>query len=129
VCQIIGRMDGAVIVTTPQRVAAVDVRKSITFCRRLGVPVIGIVENMSGFACPRCGEVTEILGSGGGRKIATDMGVPFLGSLPIDPKIVEASDGGRAFIDRFPNSATAVKMMDALGPILALDQDPPKRNR
>jgi len=122
-CQLIGRMDGAVIVTTPQKVAAVDVRKSISFCRRVGVPVLGIVENMSGFACPRCGEVTQILGSGGGKKIAADMGVPFLGSLPIDPKVAEASDGGHAFLDRYPNSATAVSIMDILGPILALDQE------
>ena len=96
VCQLIGTLAGAVIVTTPQRVAAVDVRKSITFCRQLHVPVLGIVENMSGFACPKCGEVTQILPSGGGKRIAEDMNVPFLGAIPMDPKIAEAGDSGRA---------------------------------
>jgi Mrp family chromosome partitioning ATPase/predicted Fe-Mo cluster-binding NifX family protein len=96
VCQLIDGMDGAVIVTTPQRVAAVDVRKSITFCRELGVSVLGVVENMSGFACPKCDEVTPILRSGGGKCIAEDMGVPFLGSIPMDPRIADACDAGLA---------------------------------
>jgi Mrp family chromosome partitioning ATPase len=87
VCQLIGRVDGALIVTTPQKVAAVDVRKSLTFCRELKVPVIGVVENMSGFACPQCGALTPILRTGGGQRIALDMNVPFLGSIPIDPQI------------------------------------------
>jgi ATP-binding protein involved in chromosome partitioning len=95
VCQLIGAVDGAVIVTTPQKVAAVDVRKSIMFCRELHVPVLGVVENMSGFACPRCAEVTQILPSCGGKRIAEDMGVPFLGSIPMDPQIAEAGDSGR----------------------------------
>ena len=81
-CQLIEGLDGAVVVTTPQKVAAVDVRKSITFCRQLQVPVLGVVENMSGFACPKCGEITSILCSGGGRKIAEDMNVPFLAASP-----------------------------------------------
>ncbi|HOW50908.1 MAG TPA: Mrp/NBP35 family ATP-binding protein [bacterium] len=94
VCQLIGKVDGAVIVTTPQRVAAVDVRKSISFCEELKVPVIGVVENMSGFRCPRCGEVTDIFMSDGGRKLAEERGVPFLGAVPIDPLIVRSGDGG-----------------------------------
>ncbi|MFZ1946797.1 MAG: P-loop NTPase, partial [bacterium] len=122
VCQLIGKMDGAVIVTTPQKVAAVDVRKAITFCRRLSVPVIGVVENMGGFACPHCGEVTPILGSGGGRSMATDMCVPFLGSLPMDPKVTEAGDGGQAFIDRYPHSAAAAAMRDITETIISIDK-------
>jgi len=102
VCQLIDTLDGAVIVTTPQKVAAVDVRKSITFCRRLQVPVLGVVENMSGFVCPKCGEVTQILPSGGGKRIAKDMNVPFLGSIPMDPKIAEAGDNGRATFGQDP---------------------------
>jgi len=78
-CQLIQPLTGAVIVTTPQKVAAVDVRKSISFCRRLSVPVLGVVENMSGFVCPKCGELTQILPEGGGRKIAADMKVPSWG--------------------------------------------------
>jgi Mrp family chromosome partitioning ATPase len=107
VCQLIGEVDGAVIVTTPQKVAAVDVRKSITFCRELNVPVLGVVENMSGFVCPNCGEVTHILAMGGGERMASDMKVPFLGSLPIDPAIALAGDEGRVFVLHSPQSPSA----------------------
>jgi len=121
VCQSIEGLDGAVIVTTPQKVAAVDVRKSITFCRQLKVPVLGVVENMSGFVCPKCGEVTHILRSGGGERLATDMGVPFLGAIPIDPQIAEACDNGQAFIHHFAHTHTAALMHEIIKPIAALD--------
>jgi ATP-binding protein involved in chromosome partitioning len=114
VCQLIGALDGAVIVTTPQNVAAVDVRKSITFCRQLHVPVLGVVENMSGFACPKCGEVTQILPSGGGRRIAEDMNVPFLGAIPMDPKIAEAADSGRALLGQDSASPLARAMNEII---------------
>ena len=122
VCQLIGKLDGAVIVTTPQRVAAVDVRKSITFCRHLHVPVLGVVENMSGFVCPKCGEVTQIFGSGGGKTISDDMKVPFLGSVPMDPKIAEACDNGQAFIRNYAESPTSELMRHIIKPIAALDE-------
>jgi Mrp family chromosome partitioning ATPase/predicted Fe-Mo cluster-binding NifX family protein len=122
VCQLIGDLDGAVIVTTPQKVAAVDVRKSITFCRQLQLPVLGVVENMSGFACPNCAEVTQILPPGGGRLIAEDMSVPFLGSIPMDPRIAEACDGGRAFIQHYSTTASAGIMRNIIAPIAALDE-------
>jgi ATP-binding protein involved in chromosome partitioning len=125
VCQLLGNVDGAVIVTTPQKVATVDVRKSISFCRQLGVPVLGVIENMSGFVCPRCGQVTDILRSGGGRRISEDMNVPFLGSIPIDPKIAESCDGGRAFIRCYTASPTAAIMRDIIEPIMALDRGEP----
>ena len=121
VCQLIGTLDGAVVVTTPQRVAAVDVRKSITFCQQLHVPVLGVLENMSGFACPKCGEVTPILSSGGGKRIARDMGVPFLGSIPMDPKIAEACDTGRAFVQYYAGTPTAEIMREIIQPLVALD--------
>lgn len=124
VVQLIGSLDGAVVVTTPQKVAAVDVRKSVTFCRRLGLPVLGIVENMSGFACPKCGEVTPILGSGGGRRIAEDMGVPFLGSLPFDPAVGRACDEGKVFIHHHASTPTARMMREIIRPIMALDDIP-----
>lgn len=114
VLQSLGTVDGAVIVTTPQKVSAVDVRRSVTFCRQLGVDVLGIVENMSGFACPKCGEVTSIFSSGGGRSIADDMGVPFLGSIPMDPAVVEACDQGRPFVYHYSKTATASAMQDIL---------------
>ena len=107
VCQLLGTVDGAIVVTTPQKVSAVDVRKSISFCRELKVPVLGVVENMSGFVCPNCGTVTAVLREGGGRRIAEDMGVPFLGSIPLDPRIAESGDAGRAYIRDFANSPAA----------------------
>jgi len=125
VCQLIGRLDGAVVVTTPQKVAAVDVRKSITFCRQLRVPVLGVIENMSGFACPKCGEITPILRSGGGRRIAEDMGVPFLGSIPLDPQIAEAGDAGQDFIRQYAATPTAEVMRNILSLITARKSDDP----
>jgi len=125
VCQLIGQLDGAVIVTTPQKVAAVDVRKSVTFCRRLGVPVLGVVENMSGFVCPKCGEVTQILPSGGGPRIAKDMNVPLLGSIPMDPKIAEAGDSGRAMLGQDPDSPMARAMDEIIARIAGTAETPP----
>lgn len=119
VCQLIGTLDGAVVVTTPQKVATVDVRKSITFCRQLHLPVLGVVENMSGFVCPRCGEVSQILPSGGGRRIATDMGVPFLGAIPLDPSIAEAGDTGRAYVRHYAATPTAEIMRRIIQPLLS----------
>lgn len=122
ICQLIKNPDGAVVVTTPQRVAAVDVRKALTFCRKLDVPVLGILENMSGFACPKCGEVVEIFRSGAGRKMASDFDLPFLGALPIDPAIGTACDGGMPFIQQYENTETAKLMRSLLSPILALSE-------
>jgi Mrp family chromosome partitioning ATPase len=122
VCQFIGKCDGAVVVTTPQKVAAIDVRKSINFCKQLQLPVLGVLENMSGFVCPKCGEITPILRSGGGRHMAEDMAVPFLGSIPMDPQIAEACDNGQPFVDQFATSPTAALLRDIIRPIAALDQ-------
>ena len=107
VCQLIPELAGAVIVTTPQKVAASDVRKSINFCKELGVTVLGVIENMSGFACPKCGEITPILRAGGGRLMAEQMQVPFLGSIPIDPLIAESGDEGKAFVESAASSPAA----------------------
>ena len=120
ICQLINPIDGAVIVTTPQRVAAMDVRKSITFCAQVGMKVLGVVENMSGFVCPKCGELTNILRSGGGRLMAEDMGVPFLGSIPIDPMVAEAGDMGQAFVMHHSASPTAEIMRSVVAPLLEL---------
>jgi ATP-binding protein involved in chromosome partitioning len=92
------RPDGAIVVTTPQDVATFDVRKSIDFCGKLDLRVTGVIENMSGFACPHCGRVTDIFGSGGGETMAKETGVPFLGKIPLDPSFVKHSDGGRALV-------------------------------
>ncbi|MEW6359565.1 MAG: Mrp/NBP35 family ATP-binding protein [Planctomycetota bacterium] len=100
VIQLIEDADGAVIVTTPQDLALLDVRKSINFCRKLDLPVIGVIENMSGFVCPKCGEVVDIFKRGGAEKMAQEMGVPFLGRVPIDPEVVRAGDAGEPLADR-----------------------------
>jgi len=93
--QTLGRVDGAVIVTTPQDLACIDARKAITFCQTLQVPVLGLVENMSGFTCPTCGTLTPIFRTGGGRRMADELGIPFLGALPIDPEVGQNGDEGR----------------------------------
>ena len=85
----------AVIVTTPQEIALADVRKSINFCHQLGMPILGLVENMSCYVCPHCHQESPLFGQGGGKKTAEQMKVHFLGSLPFDPRVVEASDLGR----------------------------------
>jgi len=95
IAQLIEKIDGAVVVTTPQDMALVSVRKSITFAHMLKVPVIGIVENMSGIICPHCDEKIDIFGKGGVEKAAKDFNVPVLAALPIDPTIAEIEDSGQ----------------------------------
>jgi ATP-binding protein involved in chromosome partitioning len=85
---------GAVIVTTPQDVALIDARKGLAMFRKVNVPVLGIVENMSGFACPHCGTVTDIFKHGGGERTAAALGTEFLGAIPLDAAIVEGGDAG-----------------------------------
>jgi len=102
VIQLLEKPDGAIIVTTPQQVALSDVRKSVSFCRSLNLPVIGVIENMSGFVCPKCGEKTDIFKSGGGEDMALEMNIPFLGRIPIDPQIVDACDSGEHYIQQEP---------------------------
>ena len=84
----------ALIVTTPQEISLADVRKSINFCRQVEMKILGVVENMSGFVCPHCGETVSIFGKGGGEKMAAGMGIPFLGALPLEGRMVEMGDNG-----------------------------------
>ncbi len=102
--KLLGDLDGAIVVTTPQEVALLDSRKAVNFARKLEIPVMGIVENMSGFVCPHCGEKTNIFKEGGGKKAAEELGVPFLGSVPMEESIVEASDSGNPFVEENPDS-------------------------
>ncbi|MEW5724222.1 MAG: Mrp/NBP35 family ATP-binding protein [Thermodesulfobacteriota bacterium] len=94
----------AVVVTTPQEVSLADVRKSIRFLGKVGLEVAGIVENMSGFVCPHCGEKTDLFGRGGGRLLAEALGLPFLGAVPLEPGVVAASDQGRPYVLEAPDS-------------------------
>lgn len=99
-------VDGAVLVTTPQEVSLLDVRKEIDFCRKAGIRILGLVENMSGFVCPKCTHQSEIFRptTGGGRRLAKDAGVPFLGAVPLDPRIGMSCDFGESFFDNFSDS-------------------------
>ncbi|MBW1872653.1 MAG: Mrp/NBP35 family ATP-binding protein, partial [Deltaproteobacteria bacterium] len=108
VVQLIEQLDGAIIVTTPQEVAVQDVRRSIMFCRELNLPVVGVIENMSGFICPNCKEKINIFTAGGGESMAKDMSVPFLGTIPIDPQVVTAGDTGKPVIQAQPHSETSM---------------------
>ena len=92
--QALGAVEGAVIVTTPQEVAVLDARKAITFCRSCSIPVLGIVENMSGFVCPTCHTSTPVFQSGGGARLARELGLPFLGTLPLDPSVGAGGEAG-----------------------------------
>lgn len=98
IAQMIGKKGSAVIVTTPQKVAVDDVRRSISFCRKLATPVTGIVENMSGFVCPNCGEHHDLFSTEGGKRLAAEMNVPFLGAIPIDGVVTKSGDAGTPVI-------------------------------
>jgi ATP-binding protein involved in chromosome partitioning len=100
-------LDGAVIVTTPQDVALIDARKGLAMFRRVNVPVLGVIENMSTFVCPHCGKTSEIFKHGGGRRTAEQLGVPFLGDIPIDPAIVVGGDAGTPIVVSHPDSVAA----------------------
>lgn len=123
VCQLIEDADGAIIVTTPQEIALADVRKSINFCHQLKLPVLGVVENMSGFICPKCGEITDIFKRGGGRRMAEEMQVPFLGRIPLDSQIPKACDAGTPFIYHYDKTETAKAFEIAIQPILELSSE------
>ena len=120
VCQLIPGLSGAIIVTTPQDVALKDVKKSIRFCNALDMPVFGIVENMSGFVCPDCGAVHDLFKSGGGERLARETGLRFLGAIPIDPRMVTASDEGRPFVREYPTTPAAAAFDKIIEPILEL---------
>ncbi len=101
------------IVTTPQEVSLIDVKKAIKFCQKIKLRILGIVENMSGFICPHCGKPVDIFKKGGGQKLADELGIRFLGRIPIDPRIVDTGDLGKPLIAAYPESITA-KAFDEL---------------
>ncbi|MGZ4849959.1 MAG: Mrp/NBP35 family ATP-binding protein [Candidatus Bathyarchaeia archaeon] len=112
IAQLLPDLDGVVIVTMPTVLSSIVVRKAITFAERLNMPIIGVVENMSGFVCPHCGQKTEIFQSGGGKKMAQEVGVPFLGSIPIDSKVGVDSDKGQPFVIADKDSSAAKAFME-----------------
>ncbi len=118
VCQLIEDADGALVITTPQDVALTDIRKAITFCRQVNMPVLGVIENMSGFICPHCGKRTDLFKCGGGKKIAEETGKPFLGSIPFDPSVVESCDEGIPALIRKPESDVATTFKEIVNIII-----------
>lgn len=103
-------ISGAVLVTTPQEVALQDVRKELDFCRKVGVPILGIIENMSGFVCPSCGGESDIFipSTGGAEGLAKEWGVELLGKVPLDPRIGKSCDYGVSFLEEYPESPASV---------------------
>ena len=107
ICQLINPPTGAIVVTTPQEIAAADVRKSIQFCRKLDLPILGILENMSVFICPKCGEAFHLFGKDGGRKLCEKYNIAFLGNIPIDPAIGQCGDAGSCYLEEHRDSIAA----------------------
>ncbi|ENN96441.1 ParA/MinD-like ATPase [Methanocaldococcus villosus KIN24-T80] len=98
IMQSIPNIDGAIIVTTPDEISLLDVKKSISMCKMLNIPIIGIIENMSGFVCPYCNKEIDIFGKGAGEKIAKELGLRFLGRIPLDAKAREAQEKGKPMV-------------------------------
>lgn len=113
IAQFIAKKARAVILTTPQEVSTIDVEKCITFCKQLSLPITGIIENMSGFFCSHCGKETAIFSHGGGKRLAEKYSIPFLGTIPIEPTIVQSGDRGRPFV-YFYEKTEAAKRFDAI---------------
>ena len=104
-------LSGAIIVTTPQDVALIDARKGLAMMRKMGVPALGLVENMSHYVCPQCGHDEAIFKRGGGRATAERMDIPFLGEIPIDPRVAIGGDSGQPIVERHPDSPAALVYM------------------
>jgi len=107
----IGDVDGAVVVTTPQDLAILDARKMISFARDSNVPIVGIIENMSTMTCPHCDEKIDVFKKGGGKKLAEELVLPYLGSIPLDGEIVANSDSGEPVVLSRPDSVAAKAFM------------------
>ncbi|ROW13208.1 hypothetical protein VPNG_04797 [Cytospora leucostoma] len=106
-------IDGAIVVTTPNEVSLLDVRKELDFCQKAGIKILGLVDNMAGFVCPKCTKESQIFEAttGGGKALSEEIGIPYLGSVPLDPRIGMAGDYGESYFDSFPDSpaCTALK--------------------
>ncbi|MBN2735739.1 MAG: Mrp/NBP35 family ATP-binding protein [Spirochaetales bacterium] len=123
ICQLIPDIKGAIIVTTPQDVAILDSRKTVFFARQLNIPVAGIIENMSGFICPHCNSKTDLFGSGGGEKAASNLSVPFLGRIPIEPEMVIHGDAGKPYAHYQRETETGKIFNTIIDKIIAFKND------
>jgi ATP-binding protein involved in chromosome partitioning len=114
------RVHGGLIVTTPQEVATGDALRGAKMFERVGVPVLGIVENMSWFECPHCGEPSSLFGSGGGQRLANELGLPLLAQIPLDPRVYQGGDTGRPIVSEEPESAPARALVELSGRVVKL---------
>jgi Mrp family chromosome partitioning ATPase len=126
VAHIIENVDGSIIVTTPQDVALLDSRKAVGFSRLLKIPVLGIVENMSGMKCPHCNQEIDLFKIGGGEKASRDLKVPFLGRIPIEPEMVEMCDEGKPLVLQRPEARATKAYQGIVRNILARLEKPGK---
>ena len=126
IIQLIPKADGTVIVTTPQEVSLLDARKTVTFSSIANIPIIGIVENMSGFVCPHCGEVTNIFKSGGGEDAANQLGIQFLGRIPLEAGVVNSGDKGMPVVIAEPDSASAKAFKSVVSKIVDTIENHPE---
>ena len=111
-------IDGAVMVTTPQAVAVGDVRRGVKMFERVNTKILGIIENMGAFSCPHCDELIEVFGSGGGERLALEVAVPFLGSVPLDPSVRRSGDAGTPTVASAPESPAGKALLDLAGQVL-----------
>ncbi len=121
--QLLGSGSAAVVVTTPQDVALTDVEKSLSFCTALKLPVVGLVENMSGFICPHCGERSDIFKSGGAEKLAEKTGVPLLVQIPFEPLVVIGGDAGKPHFLEYPDSSTSQAMQQVAMAVIEFNEE------
>jgi Mrp family chromosome partitioning ATPase/predicted Fe-Mo cluster-binding NifX family protein len=113
----------ALIVTTPQEVSLIDVKKSIKFCQKVKMRILGLVENMSGFVCPHCGKPLDLFKRGGGQKLAEEMGIRFLGKIPVDPRVVDTGDRGKPIVGAYPESLTAQAFEEVIRNIVSATEE------
>lgn len=128
VAELVGTPARAVIVTTPQELALADVRRCVSFCRSLNLPVAGIIENMSGFACPTCGQVFDLFKKGGGQRLADETHIPFLGAIPIDPSVVIGGDAGQPVTSGSSDGPAAQAFATIVQALLNLPAQTPTRD-
>ncbi len=119
ITQTLKNANGAIVVTTPQEVSVVDVKKCISFCNKIKLPVIGVIENMAGLICPHCNKKIDIFTYGGGEKVSKEFAVKFLGSVPIDPEVARTGDIGKPIVESDSNNASAQALAEAFK--LAID--------
>ncbi len=118
IVQLIPKVTGFVIVGTPQEVAMIDVKKAINFAKQLNAPVVGLIENMSGFICPHCGQITYIFKKGSGERISKEFGIDFLGSIPMESSVVEDGDDGTPMVLSHPESNSSKSFRSIVDKIL-----------